>query len=59
MGLKPANLWDTTIRADPENVGGVGRDLFSSWGGGGARYIFEEFYDVKSLEHGHMVHALI
>lgn len=42
------------------------------WGGGGwegiyfqvcrgwgARYIFEEFYDVKSLAHGHMVHALI
>lgn len=40
MGLKPANLWDTTIRADPENVGGVGRDLFSSWGGGGGEVYF-------------------
>lgn len=57
MGLKPANLWDTTIRADPENVGGGGKGFIFKWGG--ARYIFEEFYDVKSLEHGHMVHALI
>lgn len=44
MGLKPANLWDTTIRADSENVGvgggGVGRDLFSSLPGVGGEVYF-------------------
>lgn len=42
MGLKPANLWDTTIRADPEDVGvgGVGRDLFSSLPGVGGEVYF-------------------
>lgn len=45
MGLKPANLWDTTICADPENVGvgggwGVGRDLFSSLPGVGGEVYF-------------------
>lgn len=64
MGLKPANLWDTTICADPENVGvggGGGWEgiYFQVCRGWGARYIFEEFYDVKSLAHSHMVHALI
>lgn len=40
-------------------LGGWEGIYFQVGGGGGARYIFEEFYDVKSLEHGHMVHALI
>lgn len=44
MGLKPANLWDTTICADPENVGvggvGGGKGFIFKFAGGGGRGIF-------------------